>query len=215
MKNKTTSSKKNTSAVLQGKQAFAEIIESSLDGYLAQSWEWNFFPRFGSLVQVEDDNQLVLGVVVQIQTGSMDPMRYPFPFQKTEEELRAEQPQIFEFLKTTFRVQVLGYHNEITKKIYYQLAQKPCRIHAFVQECSPELFAQFFNNTLFLNLLFAFQNNITNLDELLLAILVQLHEMDLLNRDQVHTFCQQFSLLSGNDYRRLKLFLKRVEQIVL
>jgi hypothetical protein len=214
MKNKTTFSEKNITSALQERQAFAEVIESSLDGYLAQSWEWNFFPRFGSLVQVEDDNQLVLGVVVQIQTGSMDPMRYPFPFQKTEKELRAEQPQIFEFLKTTFRVQVLGYHNEITKKVYYQLAQKPCRIHAFVQECNPELFEQFFNNTLFLNLLFAFQNNITNLDELLLAILVQLHEMGLLNQDKVHAFCQQFSLLSGNDYRRLKLFLKRVEQIV-
>lgn len=214
MKNKASFSKGSIELIKKERQAFAEVIESSIDGYLAQSWQWNFFPRFGALVYVEDDDRLILGVVVHIQTGSMDPMRYPFPFQKTEEELRLEQPQIFEFLKTTFRVQVLGYYKRDTQKIYYQLAPKPSRIHAFVQECPLDIFELFFNNMLFLDLLFAFQSNITNVDELLLAILVQLHECGLLNQEKVYAFCQQFSLLSGNDYRRLKLFLKRVEHIV-
>ena len=80
-------------------KAFAEVIESSLGVFTAQCWQWDYFPEFGSLVQVKSGGDRILGVVIQVQTGSMDPMRYPFPYQKTEDELRKEQPQIFEFLK--------------------------------------------------------------------------------------------------------------------
>ena len=54
------------------------------------------------MVTIQAPGRTVCGIVHQVQTGSMDPVRYPFAYQKTEAELRAEQPQIFEFLKTTF-----------------------------------------------------------------------------------------------------------------
>src|SRR5689334_4954716 len=88
---------------------FAEVIESSIDTALVQSWQWDVFPRFGSLVEILHKEYSILGLVTGITTGSMDPVRYPFPYQKTEDELMAEQPQIFEFLKTTFKIQVVGY----------------------------------------------------------------------------------------------------------
>ncbi|MBX9830468.1 hypothetical protein K2X40_00780 [Candidatus Babeliales bacterium] len=194
---------------------FAEVIQSSLETFTAQCWSWNFFPNFGSLVQVESNEHIILGCVVQIQTGSMDPMRYPFPYQKTEEELLAEQPQIFEFLKTTFDVQILGYADKDNlEKVLYALPPKPSKIHAFVKECAPELSAQFLSNPIFLPMLFSFQHKISNLDELLLAILHNLTTQKKLTQKVFHDFCQTFSLLSGNDYRRLKLFLKRVEHII-
>ena len=91
---------------------FAEIIESSLQTFLGQCWAWNKMPQFGSLVVVENGLKPIFGVVYQIQTGSMDPVRYPFPYQKTHEELLAQQPQIFEFLKTTFSCLSLGYQRK-------------------------------------------------------------------------------------------------------
>ena len=188
---------------------FAEVIESSLDNFLAQSWQWDFFPSFGSLIQVESQNNIILGVVTQVQTGSMDPMRYPFPYQKTEEELLREQPQIFEFLKTTFRIQIVGYID--SNKIFYMLPPKPCKIHAFVQDASTDMIKSFFNKPDFLHLLFSFSASISNLDELLLAIFRQLFKNKMLSANKLDSFCQTFSLLTGNDYRRLKLFLKRVE----
>ena len=81
---------------------FAEVIESSLTGWLAQSWAWDKFQESGAFVAIEGKKRTVFGIVHQVQTGSMDAVRYPFPYQKTEEELLKEQPQIFEFLKTTF-----------------------------------------------------------------------------------------------------------------
>ncbi len=101
---------KNTS--LSPNKPFAEVIESSLHGWLAQSWQWDTFPSFGSIVTIQGKKRTHFGIVHQIQTGSMDPVRYPFPYQKTEEELLKEQPQIFEFLKTTFSCLIIGYQEK-------------------------------------------------------------------------------------------------------
>src|SRR5579862_8462004 len=62
------------------KHEFAEVIEGSLTGWLAQSWSWDIFPSFGSLVTVESRKRTIFGIVHQVQTGSMDPLRYPFPY---------------------------------------------------------------------------------------------------------------------------------------
>lgn len=190
---------------------FAEVIESSLDTYLAQCWQWNTFPRFGSLVQAKSNNLIILGCVTHIQTGSMDPMRYPFPYQKTEKELLTEQPQIFEFLKTTFQVKVLGYQEE---NILYLLPPYPCKIHTFIQTASSPLVATFFNKPDFLYLLFSSSHQIAHFDDLLLAILKQLDESKKLTPALLDSFCQTLSLLTGNDYRRMKLFLRRMEETV-
>ncbi len=203
----------NKNSSKQNKKYFAEIIESSIDNFIAQCWQWDFFPEFGSLIQVENQNCVTLCIVTQIQTGSMDPTHYPFPYQKTEDELMAEQPQIFEFLKTTFRANVVGYFLKNTNKIFYLLPSKPCKIHAFVNMCPESLYIKFFQNPDFLHLLFEFSTQIPNLTELLLAILNKLIIKNQLSNQKLDQFCQTFTLLTGNDYKRLKLFLKRVESI--
>ncbi len=204
--------KQNNNPSSDKKNYFAEVIESSLESFLAQCWQWNFFPSFGSLVQVENEKTITLGIVSQIQTGSMDPMRYPFPYKKTEQQLLSEQPQIFEFLKTTFKAHIVGYVDKEEKnKFYYQLTPNPCKIHAFVRNSPSTISTGFFSKPDFLHLLFAFSGQIANIDELLLAILKQLNTQKLLTHKKLDEFCQTFSLLSGNDYRRLKLFLKRIE----
>ncbi len=191
---------------------FAEIIQSSLTTWMAQSWQWNDFPIFGSLVTIETKKRILFGIVFQTQTGSMDPIRYPFPYKKTEEELLQEQPQIFEFLKTTFSCLTLGY--EENKSIYYQLVPEPPQIHAFVHNASESQYQQFFKSEQYLHLLFNFSGLIGNLDELLLALLKQLTLHNSLKEDHFSRFIETFSLLNGNDYRRMKLFLQRMDSLM-
>lgn len=197
---------------MKNNKAFAEVIESSLNGFLAQSWQWSQFPGFGSLITAESNKRNVIGIVHQVQTGSMDPMRYPFPYQKTEEELLNEQPQIFEFLKTTFSCLIIGYQEKGI--IHYLLAPEPVKIHAFVQPIEPDICKQFFATTTYLHLLFGFSSAITNIDELLLAIIKQQKELRCMTQEKFQQFINTFSLLTGNDYRRLKLFLQRVEPML-
>jgi hypothetical protein len=205
----------NAKTALPDKQAykpFAEVIESTLSSARAQSWKWDQFPTFGSLVEVVHKEYSILGLVVEITTGSMDPLRYPFPFQKTEEELLAEQPQIFEFLKTTFKIQIVGYIKK--NQLFHHLPPYPSKIHTFVHRASPSLIKSFFKTTDFLHIIFSFQPSFASLDELLLATLQELNENNLLTEQFLDSFYHTFSLLTGNDYRRLKLFLQRVEKLL-
>ncbi len=197
---------------MANKKPFAEVIESSLHGWLAQSWQWNHFPSFGSIVTIQTKKRTLFGVVHQIKTGSMDPVRYPFPYQKTEEELLQEQPQIFEFLKTTFSCLAIGYQQK--GRLLYILAPEPPQIHSFVTPASKELIKQFFYDEQYLHLLFGLAENIFNIDELLLAMLKEQSDLSLLSMHKINTFIQTFSLLTGNNYRRLKLFLQRAEPIL-
>ncbi len=191
---------------------FAEVIESSLAGWVAQCWQWDYFPPFGSLVMTESKEQSIFGIVHQVQTGSMDPTRSPFPYQKTEEELLLEQPQIFEFLKTTFCCLTVGYLEK--NSISYLLASKPSKIHSFVKITPLKLTKQFFSNEKYLHLLFNLSQQIFNLDELILALLKQQKTLNILTDDKLNKFIHAYSLLTGNDYHRIKLFLQRVEQSI-
>jgi len=190
---------------------FAEVIESSLTQWLAQSWQWDFFPPFGSLVTIEEKQRTLFGIVHHIQTGSMDPLRYPFPYKKTEEELLQEQPQIFEFLKTTFSCVVVGYQEKHT--ISYLIAPEPPKIHSFIAHPTEEKSNLFFSNSRYLHLLFTHSSHIFNIDELLLALLKQHVAANLFTHEKLTVFIQTYSFLTGNDYRRIKLFLQRAEQI--
>ena len=195
----------------QGKY-FAEVIESSLTGWLAQSWAWDTFPSFGSFVAIEGNKRTIFGIVHQVQTGSMDPVRYPFPYQKTEEELLKEQPQIFEFLKTTFSCATIGYQEK--KSISYFIAPEPPKIHSFIAYPDIETSKVFFASSRYLHLLFSHSAQIFNIDELMLALLRQHQEINILTKEKINSFMQTYSLLTGNDYRRLKLFLQRVEPMM-
>lgn len=190
---------------------FAEVIESSLTGWLAQSWNWDVFPSFGSFVAIESNNRTIFGIVHQVQTGSMDPVRYPFPYKKTEQELLMEQPQIFEFLKTTFSCATIGYQEK--EAIRYLIAPEPPKIHTFITHPDHIITKKFFSNTKYLHLLFTHTGDIFNIDELMLAILCHHVKLNILTKETLIAFMQTYSLLTGNDYRRIKLFLLRAEQI--
>lgn len=189
-------------------RAFAEVVESSLHTFKAQSWQWDTFPRFGSLVTIHTANRTIFGIVHTIETGSLDPVHTPYPFQKTEAELLLEQPQIFSFLQTTFTCLTGGYAEQ--NVLLYQWAPEPPKIHAFVAPATQAQYEQFFSDEQYIHILFGLSHQILNLDELLLAVLKNLSDQKLLNQARLSSFIATFSLLTGNDYRRLKLFLQRV-----
>jgi len=193
-------------------KSFAEVIESSLHTWLAQTWQWDYFPLFGSLVSVNQGNRVLIGLVHSVQTGSIEANRHPFAYQKTEEELYREQPQIFEFLKTTFSTIILGYQENNTD--FYMLAPEPVKIHAFVQNTPDNIHKRFLNNSDYLHVLFGLSRHIDNFDELLLAFLKNNIRIIAPTDISLKDFFATYSLLIGNDYRRLKMFLHRAQHII-
>lgn len=204
---------KKTDSLETSFTARAEIIESSLQQWRAQSWSWNYYPAFGSLMIAHGLQRTYFGIVYQMQTGSIDQNRYPHAYQKTEQELLQEQPQIFELLTTTFSCINLGYQHE--GKIQHLTPPEPPALHTFVGPCPAQLSSHFFASNHYLPLLFGAQLIGTGaLDELLLALLAYQKNLDLLSHQRVSQFIKTFSLLTGNDYRRLKLFLERAQAII-
>jgi hypothetical protein len=218
-------------------ESFAEVIASSLTTFDAQCWQWDNFPQFGELVHVNAGDRTIFGLVVNTTTGSSEQGRTPHPYQKTETELREQQPHIFAFLKTIFTVQIVGYREKTefsdrTKsgsqiksgtsgqsetssgQTKYLIPPTPCKIHAFVRHTHPAQSEVVLVNHDFLQLLFAFSSAIPSLDELLLVVLHNRAHAGTLTQDTLQEMSQEFSLHIGNDYRRLKRFLRRLEVIL-
>lgn len=191
---------------------FAEIVESNLSSWCGKSWEWNIVPSFGSIVCIKSNVRTIYSIVYDIQTASSDPNRTVITYQKTEHELRRDQPQIFEFLETKFNCITIAY--EENDHIFYQVAPEPPKIHDFVWPTTIDQRTSILSNEQYLQVLFNYSNTAFSLDELLLAILKASSDEKILKAPVFEKFIKMFSLLTNNDYRRLKLFLQRAKNII-
>ena len=191
--------------------SFAEVIQSSLQSFTAQSWNWDYFPTFGSLVTVTTESRTLFGIVYAVQTGSSDAGRYPITFQKTEEELRAEQPQIFEFLQTTFSCLIVGFLEN--DELVYQMGPEPAKMHAFVSHATQTETRHLFSSCLYLHLIFN-SPEITVADELLLSLLKTKKDLGLLTQESFLAFIETISLATGDDYRKLKILMNRAHPLL-
>lgn len=193
------------------KTCFAEILESSITTWQAQSWQWNAIPEFGSLVTATSNGRTTFGIIYDIKTGPIDPIRQPVAYQKTEEELLKEQPQIFEFLTTSFSCIAIGYIEN--GKIFYNLPPQPPKMHTFINHATTEQYEQCFAHEQFLHLLF----NSTlplNLQELLLAIIKHQLTRKTLTKKRLNSFIESFFMLNKNNYLQTKMFLSRLQQLL-
>ncbi len=197
---------------LQPATPFAEVIESSLSTWRAQCWDWDTMPTHGSLLTVTSGSRTLFGLVHAITTGSHDNQRTVFAYKKSEEQLKKEHPHIFEFLTSTFTCITLGYREG--SAIQYQIAPTPPKIHAFVTVPTADDLRSFFSQEQYLHLLFAHADQLFSLDDLLLALVEQLAMSQTLTPASFKRFVETFSLLTANDYRRLKLFLQRAQPIL-
>lgn len=201
------------SAHANNKQYCAEVIESSLPSFLAQTWHWDKVPAFGSLIAAHVGASTVFGIVSHIQTGSIDPTRYPFAYQKTEEELLKEQPQIFEFLRTTFTCIITGYQENA--RYNYLVFPEPLKIHTLLRPATHQESMAFFRAEQYMTLLFGGTQSPSVLDELFLAVMRYQIVLGILDEDAIAHAVSTFSFIIGNDYKRLKLVLQRLQMFLL
>ena len=117
-----------------------EVIESSTTELIAEACQLHGAPSFGRFVRVESESP-VIAIVFNVFTHSIEPNRRPTAYGKTEAELRLEQPQIFELLRTEFQALVVGYRDEHGPVPI--LPPQPARIHSFVYLCEDEEVAEF------------------------------------------------------------------------
>lgn len=191
---------------------FAEVIASSLSSWQAQCWQWDAMPSYGSLLTITTGTKTHFGLVHDIVTGPTDANRTVFTYKKNEEELKRDHPHIFELIHTSFRCLSMGYLEQ--DRMFYQLPPEPPKIHSFVTGATAEQLKQLFEQEQYLQILFLHAKEIFSLDDLLLSLIKHMAHLNILTEERLKKFTATFSLLTGNDYRRLKLFLQRAQLLL-
>ena len=121
-----------------------EIVESSTTEFVAESRIVHEPPSLGQFVRVGGSTSplqsadpfesapvpkgAVYGLVVQARTASREPGRRAASFGLSEEQLRREQPQLWQLLATDFQCVIVGHEEAGELRSY--LPPKPPRIHA-------------------------------------------------------------------------------------
>jgi hypothetical protein len=189
-----------------------EVVESSTTTLVAEARRLHQAPDFGAFVRVESDGRDLIGVVHNASTQSSEPNRRPMAYGKTEAELRAEQPQIFELLRTQFEVFVLGYLHHDT--MVHLFPPQPARIHSFVFPSPAEQVLAVTEDPQFLRSILEATGLPT--DELLLATLR--HALKVRADEAGETKAGQYlarmgtvlSRLLRDDYDRLSSLIRRI-----
>ena len=184
-----------------------EVIDSNTADFLAQSRELNGSPPFGSFVKVAAEST-VIGLVFNVSTHSIEPNRRTTAYGKTEEELRLEQPQIFELLATEFSSIIVGHLDSFGAHPF--LPPQPPRIHSFVYPCGPDETRMFTTTSDYLRTV----TNASRLptDDLLIASVRSAWNAH--DRDTAYlvSIGKDLSRLIKNDYDRLSSIIRRISQ---
>ena len=191
----------------------AEVIESSTRAFLAEVYKEAEVPAFGSWVQVAHANGTTLyGLVSHVEVGSVEPHRQAVAFGKTEEELRREMPQVLALLRTTFRAQVLAYR-DARGALHQTLPPHPPGLHDFVTACTPDDVCALGAPYDFLRTLVQSPDPAVPVDDLVVAVLRQVHAAHLGGPDgraALLDAARTLSRLLRDDHERLQSILRRV-----
>ena len=185
-----------------------EVVESSTIELVAEARQLNGAPAFGSFVRIESDMRSV-GIVYNTATHSLDPTRRPTAYGRSEEELRAEQPQIFELLRTHFHVLVIAYLDGDAP--IHLLPPQPARIHSFVYPCDESLILQCSQGEEFLRSIL--QASRVPTDELLVASVRQALAARGFDRRYLVEVGKEISRLLRDDYDRLSSVVRRIASV--
>ena len=185
----------------------AEVIESSTGDFLAECRELNGSPPFGSFVKVTGLSP-VIGLVFSVSTHSIEPNRRPTAYGKTEEELRMEQPQIFELLKTELRAIIVGYVDGTGSHPF--LPPQPPRIHSFVHPCDAEETRMFTAASDYLRTIVNTPRLPT--DDLLIASVRNAWAARGRDKAYLVSIGKDLSRLIRDDYDRLSSIIRRIAQ---
>lgn len=191
----------------------AEVIAASTTEFLAQCLDTERLefvrpPAFGALVKAVDEERGLetYGVVFYATTAPVDSVHRARALGRSLQQLRDEQPQIFEMLKTEFRCAIVGYREG--RAFYQHLPPYPPQVHEPVRVCPLPEVAHFYQNLNFLRTLLMV--NGAPADELIAATLRHGYRAHEQSREWLVAAGREISLLLKDDYDRLSAIVKRL-----
>ncbi|MGQ4809169.1 hypothetical protein NKDENANG_02580 [Candidatus Entotheonellaceae bacterium PAL068K] len=187
-------------------EEIGEVIGSSNTEFIAESVLLHDSPAFGSYIKVKGGETLY-AVVFNSYTHSLEPNRLAIAYHRSEQELRDEQPQIFELLKTKFEAAIIAYESE--GAIRHHLPPQPPRLHSFVYNCHPMEIRRLTSHFWFFRLLMAVEK--APRDELIAAAIRSAYAERPDDRAFLVKAGKQLIKLIGDDYETLASIVQRIQ----
>ena len=199
----------------------AEVIASSTREILAEVYAEAQVPAFGSWVEIETEDGMVLyGLVSHAETGSVEPSRQAVALgaHYDRDRIRREMPQILELVRTTVRAQVLAYWDGRTERegrpvVRQTLPPRPAALHDRVRVCGPEAVAALAQPFDVLRTLARHPDPAVPADDLLAAALRNLYDAHGGGADGEAVLVdagRALARLLDDDHERLQSILRRV-----
>lgn len=193
-----------------------EIISSNTTGFIAQcikndSNELTLpqAPHFGTFVRASC-NEIgfdIIAIVNEISSGSIDSVHRPTAMNLSREELKKQQPQIFDLLKTDFSAIVIGYIEN--GKMHQYIPPHPPQIHDFVYSCNASEVKMITENLDYLRTLLTYTSSLS--EELIASNIRHAFIARGSNRDFLIHVGRELSNLLKDNYDRLSAILRRIK----
>ncbi|MDB5101624.1 MAG: hypothetical protein JWM80_6045 [Cyanobacteria bacterium RYN_339] len=192
-----------------------EVIASATTHFMAQALRdpdrglsMPKAPPFGTFVRahLEDEDLDVFGLVYHVETTSIDAAHRPLALNLSRQELREQQPQIFELLRTDFSLVVTGYR--LDGRVHAGLPPTPPLVHDFVYACDAAEVVALTERLDFLRTLLTFAQAPT--DELVAACLRGAYRLRGEDRPFLLGAGRALANLLKNDYDRLNAIMGRL-----
>jgi hypothetical protein len=187
-------------------EEIAEVIGSSNTEFIAESSLLHNSPPFGSFIKVKG-RETIYAVVFNAYTHSLEPNRLAIAYHRSEQELRDEQPQIFELLKTKFEAVIIGYESEGAIRPY--LPPQPPRLHSFVYTCHAMEIRRLTSHFWFFRFLMGVEK--APRDELVAATIRAAYAVRQGERSFLVQAGKELIKLIGDDYEMLAAILQRIQ----
>jgi hypothetical protein len=187
-------------------EEIGEVIGSSNTEFIAECALLHHSPAFGSFIKVQG-RETIYGVVFNAYTHSLEPNRLAIAYHRSEQELRDEQPQIFELLKTKFEAVIIGYETEGTIRQY--LPPQPPRLHSFVYSCHPMEVRRLTSHFWFFRFLMSVEK--APRDELIAATIRAAYAVREGERSFLVQAGKELVKLIRDDYEMLSSILQRIQ----
>jgi hypothetical protein len=183
-----------------------EVIGSSNTEFIAESALLHDSPPFGSFIKIQS-RETIYAVVFNAYTHSLEPNRLAIAYHRSEQELRDEQPQIFELLKTKFEAVIIGYESDGV--IRHHLPPQPPRLHSFVYACQPIEVRRLTSQFKFFRFLLGVEK--APRDELIAGAIRAANDVRKGERAFLVQAGKELLRLIGDDYEMLASILQRIQ----
>jgi hypothetical protein len=191
-----------------------EVISSCTTSFTAQCIKTKDLnlpkaPYFGSFVicKSEDLGFDTIGVVSDINSGSIDSLHIPTAMNLSREELRLQQPQIFDLLKTDFTCIIIGYLEN--GNIFQFIPPHPPQIHDFVYLCDKENVKKITQKMDYISTLLNSNSSIS--DELVSANIRYAYKLRGMDRNFLINVGREISNLLKDNYDKLSSILRKIK----